>query len=116
MLIVGYPVSYETACELFNVDKDDYGRILDSAVKATSLQFHRVDKNLCILGIEIKEVANLWSTFTSVDESIGMIMKYKIKFVELVEKAGLDISELQIERMEEEPVLVKNPPPYLITI
>ena len=116
MLIVGYPVSYETACELFKVEEDDYGRILDSAVKATSLQFHRVDKNLCILGLEIKEVANLWSTFISVDESIGIIMKYKLKFVELVEKSGIDISEVVIERMEEEPVVVKNPPPYLITI
>ena len=85
-------------------------------MKANGLQFHSVDKNLCILGLEIKEVANLWSTFTSVDDSIGIIMKYKSKFVELVQQAGLDISEVVIERMEEEPVLVNNPPPYLITI
>jgi len=100
---------------MFSVDMDDYGRILDSAVKANGLQFYRVDKNLCILGLEIKEVANLWSTFTSVDESFGIIMKYKMKFVELIEKAELDISVVVIERMEEEPLIVKNPPPYLIT-
>ena len=116
MLIVGYPISYKTACEMFGVECDDNGRVLDAAVDATGLKFHWVDKNLCVLGLEIKEVANLWTTYTSVDDSIGIIMKYKSKFVELVQKAELDISEVVIERMEEEPVLVNNPPPYLITV
>ena len=116
MLIVGYPISYETACEIFGVDRDDYGRILDSAVKANGLQFHTIDKGLCVLGLEIKEIADLCGKPVSVDESIGIIMKYKMKFVELIEKAGIDTCALVIERMEEEPLIVKNPPPYLITV
>lgn len=116
MLVVGYPVSYETACEMFNVEQDCYGRILDAAVEKTGLKFHWVDKGVNIIGLEIKEIGSLWDTYTSVDESIGIIMKYKIKFAELVEKAELDISEVLIERMEMDPIVVKNPPPYLITI
>jgi len=116
MLLIGYPISYETACEMFGVERDDYGRVLDTAVDATGLKFYWVDKNLCVLGLEVKEVAHRWDSYTSVDDSIGIIMKYKSKFVELVDKAQLDISEVVIERMEEEPVLVNNPPPYLITV
>ena len=116
MLYVGYPLSYENACKMFNVDKDEYGKILDCVVKQSGLRFDHIDKNLSILGIEVKEVANLWDKFASVDESIMIIMKYKLKFVELIERSGIDISEVEIERMEEEPILVKNPPPYLITV
>ena len=116
MLIVGYPISYETACELFGVDQDNYGRILDSAVKNNGLEFHRIDKNLCILGFQVKEFEHFADPYKSVDKSIGIIMDYKIKFVEMIEKAGIDTSEILIERMEDEPVLVKNPPPYLITV
>jgi hypothetical protein len=44
-------------------------------------------------------------------------MAYKKKFVELIKESGIDVSELDIQRMEEEePIRVKNPPPYLITI
>ena len=116
MLVVGYPVSYETACRMFGVEQDNYGRSLDAAVEKTGLKFHWVDKGVNIIGLEIKEVGNLWETYTSVDECIGIIMKYKLKFVELVEKAGLDISEVEIERMEMDPIVVKNPPPYLISV
>ena len=116
MLCVGYPVSYETACQLFGAEQDNYGRILTSIVEKTGLKFIDVDKNLCIIGLEIKEVANLWQTYTSVDDSIGIIMSYKKKFVELIQNSGIDVSEFNIERMEEEPIRVKNPPPYLITI
>jgi hypothetical protein len=115
MLIVGYPISYETACKMFGVEKEYHTRTLETAVEKNGLEFHWIDKGVCILGLEIKEVAKLWE-FTSVDESIGLIMAHKLKFVELVEKAGLDISELLIERIESEPLLVKNPPPYLMTV
>ena len=119
MLIVGYPVSYETACELFgvlyNTENDPHGHILQATVEKTGLEFHTIDKNVNIIGLQIKEVAKLWE-FTSVDESIGIIMAHKLKFVELVKKAGINTSEMVIERMEDEPIVVKNPPPYLITV
>jgi len=115
MLIVGYPVSYETACDLFGVEQDNYGRILDSAVKNNGLEFHRIDKNLCILGFQVKELEHFYD-YKSVDETIMTIIKYKVKFVEMIEKAAIDTSEILIEHMEEEPVLVKNPPPYVITV
>jgi hypothetical protein len=116
MLFVGYPVSYETACDLFNIPTHDDYKILSSLVSKVGLKFERVDKNLCILGLEVKEITQLWDTYTSVDESIILIMKYKLKFVELVQKSGIDVSELEIERMEDEPLRVNNPPPYLITV
>jgi hypothetical protein len=119
MLIVGYPVSYETACELFgvlyNTESDPHGHTLQAAVEKTGLEFHTIDKNVNIIGLQIKEVAKLWE-FTSVDESIGIIMAHKLKFVELVKKAGINTSEMVIERMEDEPIVVKNPPPYLMTV
>lgn len=110
MLYVGYPITYETACELFNVSKD-----VVSVIEKTGLNFYTIDKGLCILGLEVVEVGDVWSTFVSVDEALVFILKYKMKVCELLKKAGIDLSDFMIQHMEGEPERVYNPQPCLIT-
>lgn len=118
MLFIGYPLSHENACKLFGISTDDVkvltcGKILTNAVKKAGLEFEWVDKNVCVLGLRVQEFLN-FGGYTSVDESVILIMQYKVRFMELVIDAGLDISELEIEHMEAEPMLVKNPQPYIV--
>ena len=113
MIFIGYPLSYDTTCKLFGANPEGGEKNLQEVVTKKGLTYQWVDKNVSLLGLEVKEVSNIWSRYTSVDESIMLIMKYKIMFVELIQKSGIDISEVEIECMESEPIFVKNPPPYV---
>ena len=114
MLFIGFPLSYQNTCRLFGTPQND-GKILTDAVKKIGLEFEWVDKNVSVLGLRVKEFENFGGSYSSADETIMLIMKYKIKFMELIIQGGLDVSELEIEHMEAEPVLVKNPQPYVVS-
>lgn len=114
MLYVGFPISYETACSLFNIptDTDDIVAI----IKNKGFDFLYTDKGQYILGLEVKEVADLWDNFVSVDKGLVLILEQKIKLLQLIKDAGLDLSNLLIQPMDtDEQILVHNPSPYLIT-
>jgi hypothetical protein len=115
MLVIGYPVNYETICKFFKVDTDQNIDI-DKLVKEKSeLELHLTDKGQFILGLEIKESRDLWYKFTDVDKSIILILEKKKIVKELFDKANIDLSEFELEKMEGEPELVHNPPLFLIT-
>jgi hypothetical protein len=116
MLYVGYPITYETMQRLFHLDDSTHWKDVPQIIAKSGLEFHSIDKGLCILGLSVKEVISYSAaTYCSADDSIVAIMNTKKKVTELVEKAGLDISELEIAFMEEESFLAKNPQPYVIT-
>jgi hypothetical protein len=55
-------------------------------------------------------------TFVGVDDALILILQKKKEVTQRLKDAGVDLSELWIEKMEEEePELVFNPPPYLTT-
>jgi hypothetical protein len=114
MLFVGFPLSYENACKLFGTPEEDR-KILTDKVEAAGLKFEFVDKNVHVLGIRIKEFYNFSGDYATADDCITLIIKYKLKFMELIRATGVDISGLEIEHMEAEPVFVNNPQPYVVS-
>ena len=115
MLYVGYPVSYPTACKMFSVPEGGLVKDLEAVIAKTGLTLSWIDKNLCILGLTVDEVGRLGETFVSVDDALILILQKKKQVTEALKEAGVDLSELWIEKMEGEPELAFNPPPYLIT-
>jgi len=113
VLYIGYPVSYETACTLFCLPEGALN--IDMEIKKTGLEFYSIDKGQYIMGLKVDEIADLWETFVSVDDALILILKKKKEVIELIQKAGIDLSDFLLERMESEPLRVHNPPPYLIT-
>jgi hypothetical protein len=114
MLYVGFPISYETACSLFGMSTDTES--VEAIIKNKGFDFCYTDKGQYILGLEVKEVKDLWENFVSVDKAIVLILEQKIKLLHLIKKEGLDLSNLLIQPMDtDEQILVHNPSPYLIT-
>jgi len=100
MLVVGYPVNYETICKFFNVSSDA-GIDVEKLVKEKSeLEFFSTDKGQYIIGLEIKEIRDLWDKFTPVDDALILILQKKKLAKELFEKAKIDLSDFMIEKME----------------
>ena len=115
MLYVGYPVSYQTTCNLFSVSEELREEELKAVVSKVGLGFFWIDKNLCILGLAIREVNNLGHSFVSVDDSLVLILEKKKEVTRCLKEAGIDLSDFMIEKMEGEPQRVFNPMPYLIS-
>jgi hypothetical protein len=113
MLFVGYPINYETACKLFHIPE---GEIIKPIIQKTGLDFVSTDKGQYILGLQVKEVGDLWDEFVEVDESIILIQIQKIKLKKIIKNLGIDLSDFMLERMEGEPLRVHNPEPYLISV
>jgi hypothetical protein len=115
MLIVGYPVNYETICNFFNVSSEA-GIDVEKLVKEKSeLEFYSTDKGQYIIGLEVKEIRDLWDKFTPVDDALILILQKKKQTKELFEKAQIDLSDFMIEKMEGYPERVYNPPLFLIS-
>ena len=115
MLYVGYPVSYHTASKLFSVPEGGLVKDLEALIAKTGLTLSWIDKNLCILGLTVDDVGRLGDTFVSVDDALILILQKKKEVTKALKDAGVDLSELWIEKMEEEPELAFNPPPFLIS-
>lgn len=115
MLIVGYPVNYETICKFFNVSSED-GIDVEKLIKEKSdLEFYSTDKGQFIIGLEVKEIGDLWDKFTPVDDALILILQKKKQAKELFKKAQIDLSDFMIEKMEGSPERVYNPALFLIT-
>jgi len=115
MLVIGYPVNYQTICKFFNVSSDIEIDIEQLVKKKSELELYSTDKGQFILGLEIKEARDLWDNFIQVDDAIILILQKKKLVKELFEKAKIDLTEFDLEKMEGEPERVYNPLPYLIT-
>ena len=114
-LYVGYPVSYETACNLFSMPFETPEKLINEMFNKAGLTLYWIDKNLNILGLEVKEVANAWDKYTSVDDALMLILQKKKEVTKLFEAAGVDLSDIMIEVMEGEPYRAFNPQPFLFT-
>ena len=115
MLYVGYPVSYTTACKLFSVLEGIPVQDLEAVISKAGLNLFWIDKNLNILGVEGSEVARVGEAFVSVDDALVLILQKKKEVTRLFKEAGVDLSELWLEKMEGEPELAFNPQPFLIS-
>lgn len=121
MAYIGLPVSLEEAIRLMNdhirnqnespeeiQTEGDLNRILK---KFTDLRHVWIDKNQCILGVELPNVAlQFWHTVT-VDDVILEILETKRHFKKEVERLHLDLSTVTFCHMEDEDSVHQNPEP-----
>ena len=98
MFVVGYPLFYETLCEMFGDDE------VETRIKNHGLELHDSDKGQVILGLKVPETVYLFHDFLNVDKLIILILQTKIKFLELFKKTGIDITQYQFYPMESETV------------
>ena len=113
-LFVGYPISYETACEFFKISIGSTEDYLNRRIEDAGLVFEYVDKGQYILGLEVK-ISNLFDDFVGVDDSIISILQRKKDVIERIKKADIDISDFMIQPLGEEGTQrVSNPEPYLL--
>ena len=54
VLFIGYPINYETVCNLFRLPTDTED--LKSTIEKAGFVFQHTDKGQYILGLEVKEV------------------------------------------------------------
>ena len=123
-MYVGFPVSYKTTATIlgfpYNEDEiDEYSTIVnkqvDDYLSEYGLKLHYYDKNVYILGYNIKEFWIGTDKFIQVDDALILILKYKKKLMDTLALAGANLTEFDIEIMEDEPMRVKNPQPYVLT-
>jgi hypothetical protein len=66
-------------------------------------------------GLTVDDAGDRRGTFVSVDDALVLILQKKKQVTNALKEAGVDLSELMIEHMEDEPERVFDPQPYLIT-
>ena len=119
MLYVGYPISFETACKIFDepyvVRFEKIDDILQKRLAEHGLTLSHYDKNVWILGMSVKELMLTNDNYMQVSDALEIIMYYKRKVMDSLKEAGANLAEFDIEIMEGEPIRVTNPSPYVIT-
>ena len=106
MIIIGYPLDFETLLEMFEVSEDD----LDQRVEHFRLEMFYSDKGQTILGLKVPDTDVLFHEFVSVDKAIMNIMKIKLDFVDRFKSTGIDITKFKFYPMEEERIPAKTDP------
>ena len=113
-LFVGYPISYETACDFFSLPRSTEDSKLLSRIQDAGLVFESVDKGQYILGLEV-DLGNLFDEFASVDTGLIRILERKKDVIYRCKKATIDLSDFMIQPLGHEAFQwVSNPEPYLI--
>lgn len=118
MAYIGYPVSLEEAIRLTTphiesrttFSEGDFNEILKTF---TTLRFYWIDKNQCILGLEVKDIACQFSTLLSVDDAFLKLVVTKLKCKEEITRLQLDLRRVTFCHMEEEDTVHENPEPYV---
>ena len=100
MFIVGYPLSYEKLCTMFNTNDDD----INNCVKNIGLELHYSDKGQVILGLSIPETDYIFHDFVSVDKLVILLLGYKKKFLDVFKNTKIDITKFMFYPMESEDV------------
>jgi len=113
MLYVGYPISYDSAMELFKAC--DNNELL-AKIKESGLGFHSTDKGQNILGFDLDEFTCNCQDFVKVDDGLIKILECKKKIIQLVKAAKLDITSVALQRFwyDEVPEFIEDPEPYII--
>jgi len=121
-MYIGFPVSYKTTAEILNFpydEMDEYYTIIskqiDEHLAKYHLKLHHYDKNVYILGYKVADFSICADNYVQVDEAFIVILNYKKKVMDELAAAGADLTEFDIEIMEDEPKRVKNPQPYVLT-
>lgn len=121
MVYIGYSLSLDEALRLCNITCDYsnpyYRNIandkLNSYLNNYGLEFHFLDKGVCVIGLRIDKYFGHMSI--NIDESIIMMMNIKNKIKKSIILAKIDLSNIEIETdLETESVIMNNPEPFFI--
>jgi hypothetical protein len=121
MSYIGFPLSHEETVRLMKDHIDTVDEAIENTFdlnfvlsKFTSLRHIWIDKNQCILGLEVKGLScRFWEPLLSVDEAIVQIIQTKLKFKEEIARLNLDLSSLTFCHMEDEDTEHRFPEPCL---
>jgi hypothetical protein len=124
MVYIGYPVSLKEALRLCNItistNEDDYYNYnreandkLRKYLQPFGLEFVGLDKGVYVIGYNIDRHLSNMNVLT--DDFIVTLLMLKNKVKNAVQKAQIDLSNVEIETdLEEYPIIVQNPEPYFI--
>ena len=114
MLYIGYPISYESASDLFKTGEYED---VEARIKTSGLGFHSTDKGQNILGLALDNFFCSCETFVKVDDAFIKILEAKKKVKELIKAANLDLTNVPLQRFwhDEDPEFIGDSEPYLIT-
>jgi hypothetical protein len=121
MSYVGFPISFEETIRLMKNHIDKIDEAIETIhdlnfvlAKFTSLRLKWIDKNQCILGLEVLNFAShFWLPLLSVDEAIVQLLQTKLKFKEELARLNLDLSTVVFCHMEDEDSEQTFPEPCL---
>jgi hypothetical protein len=140
MLYLGLPVTCPEAFRIFGIDTElafdevvkennwKRDRLSDSHIvpvlndffieNSTTIRIYPTDKGQYILGYEMKEASNVWNRLINMDEFIILLINLKTLFTQEIQKLNGDMSCVKLAYMEgddENPDIVRNPIPYIIS-
>ncbi len=115
-MYVGFVIPIEEALRLLSLPDDFVETFYNTEPiqkylqqKQSKLVFHYMDKGACLFGIKVH-----LRDEPSVDDTILAMITAKKVFLYEVKQLGLDITKVNINRIEEDSWLVENPEPYVI--
>lgn len=116
MLYIGFVIPIEESLRLLQLP-DDYVKTFYNTEpvqkylkeRGSKIVFHYIDKGACLFAVEVKMRRE-----SSVEDTILAMITAKKVFLWEVKQLGLDISKVNINRVEEDSWLVENPEPYVI--
>ena len=115
-MYIGFVIPVEEALRLLKLpedfaktfyDTDSIQRYLKDAKSHITFQY--IDKGACLFGIKVRLTEE-----PTLEETIVAMIEAKKDFLCEVKKLRIDISKVNINRIEEESWLVENPEPYMI--
>lgn len=108
-MLFGFPLE-ETECARL-LRQPDPSTINDLLyAQQSELQFVWIDKRVGVLGIPMKSSC-VHQTYT---EMISHILETELKFRAEIRMLRIDLSRVEIARMEDDPEIVENPEPYVL--
>ena len=120
MLYVGFGITGDMALKLFDVDDlrsdTEKFKFIDKKLASVGLVLVHIRKGVCILGSEVEQIHIHAAEYLSVDDGLRCILDAKKKVTTGIEKLQLDMSDFEIQKMEEDPIRVSRPEPYLISV
>ena len=124
MVYIGYPVSIEEAYRLFKPqlllhgfkEEEEQGltltRLNEYLSDFTNLQVHWIDKNVCILGYNLKSInSRFWSPLLLAEDAAIAILQAKRDFTKEIRRSNMNISVVTFAYMEYSEEIVYNPEP-----
>jgi hypothetical protein len=114
MLYVGYPIEFKTALELTE-GLGEFGSSTRSRLQKHGLDLYDIDKGVCIMGVVVEEIHICDKAYQSINDGLMQILIANRKVLDGLRALGVNLSRFQIAPMEEEPIWVENPEPYLIS-